>query len=104
MPRKRQISSTPEEVSEDDDLSDVPSQVNSDIEIEEEEAVASDEEGEEDEDASEEDEDGDFEQQSCCRQQPDRGCECGLGKHRIRQGKYSGSNRNGNVGPGKRPA
>src|SRR5579859_8105348 len=74
MPRKRQISSSPEEVSDEEELSDVPSEQEmdvedeEDVEEEEEEAEAEDEdeeaEEEDEEEEEEEDDDGDFENQS----------------------------------------
>lgn len=73
MVRKRQISSSPEEVSEDEELSEVASVEDVQMEEpeeddqeqgEEEEDEEDDDEDEEEEEEEEEDEDGDFEQQS----------------------------------------
>jgi Ino eighty subunit 2 len=70
MPRKRQISSTPEELSDEEELSDVPSPIedeeeDQEEEVEEEEDDANDdEELEEEDEEEEEDQDDDFEQQS----------------------------------------
>jgi hypothetical protein len=65
MPRKRQISSTPEEVSEDDDLSEVPSEVEVDPEEEEEDPVEEEggEEEEEEEGEEGEEEEGEGEEE-----------------------------------------
>jgi len=67
MPRKRQISSSPEEVSEEEELSDVPSEQEMDVDDEEEVEEEEEEEEEdelEEEEEEEEDDDGEFENQS----------------------------------------